>query len=108
MKSLRGAKPGVPKLQLTAAAIADLDDIDAYGAAHFGEDAADSYAAALRHALDLLEGFPRSAPSRDDFGPGIRCRSFRSHLILHVVENETVLVVRILHHTQDVKRALKP
>lgn len=95
------------ELELTPAARDDLSEIDSHGAAEFGKHAADRYARGLRRAFDQLARFPHSAPARPDFGEGIRCRAYRSHLILHLVEGNSVLVVRILHHSRDVSQALQ-
>jgi toxin ParE1/3/4 len=38
--------------------------------------------------------------------PATRCLIYRRHRIFYRVARETVLIVRILHHAQDVKRAM--
>jgi toxin ParE1/3/4 len=96
----------VAKLELTPAALGDLANIDERGAAEFGEAAADAYAAGLRQAFDQLERFPMSSPARPDFGEAIRCRNYRAHRILYTVDDDLVVVVRVVHHAQDVPSVL--
>ena len=96
----------VARLELTPAALGDLAEIDRHGAAEFGEAAADAYAAGLRRAFDQLESYPLSSPARPEFGEGIRCRSYRAHRVLYTVDDDLVIVVRVLHHAQDARGVL--
>ena len=94
-------------LQLTSAAFADLAEIDEYGVAAFGEEAAEAYSRGLKRVFDMLERYPLAAPARPDYGDGIRCRVYREHLVLHTADSDDVLIVRVLHHSRDVKQALQ-
>jgi toxin ParE1/3/4 len=94
-------------LELTPLALLDLEEVDHDGARDFGERAADAYATGLRRAFDLLELYPLSSPARPDFGAGVRSRVYRAHRILYTFDGDTILVVRILHHSRDVSRALE-
>ena len=96
----------VARLELTPAALGDLAAIDRHGAAEFGEAAADAYAAGLRRAFDQLELYPLSSPARPEFGEAIRCRSYRAHRVLYAVDDDHVIVVRILHHAQEAPDSL--
>jgi toxin ParE1/3/4 len=97
----------VADLRLTSAALADLAEIDEYGVAAFGDEAAEAYSRGLSRIFDMLEQYPRSAPARPDYGEGIRCRAYREHLVLHTVDGDNVLIVRVLRHSRDVRRALQ-
>jgi toxin ParE1/3/4 len=97
----------VPNLRLTSAALADLAEIDEYGVDPFGEEAAEAYSRGLKRAFDVLERYPLSAPVRPDYGNNIRCRVYREHLVLHRIDDGDILIVRVLHHSRDVKRALQ-
>jgi toxin ParE1/3/4 len=94
------------RLQLTSNALEDLNEIHDFGIASFGLKAAETYSRGLQKAFDLLEFYPHSAPARPDIGEGMRCRVYREHLIIHSVEGDEVLVVRVLHHARDLTNAL--
>jgi toxin ParE1/3/4 len=96
----------VVELRYSIAAQSDLAEIEEYGAANFGNEASEAYSRGLAKAFDMLERYPRSSPERPDYGEGIRCRVYREHLVLHMVDDDDVLIVRVLHHSRDVKRAL--
>ena len=94
------------ELDLTPAALADLAEIDEHGVASFGADAAEACSRGLSRVFDVLERYPRSAPARPDYGKGIRCRVYREHLVLHTADASKVVIVRVLHHSRDVRQAL--
>ena len=95
------------KLRLRAAARADLAQIDTYSADQFGEDIADIYARGFREAFALLRQLPMAGSAKPDLGNGLRSFAYRKHRIFYLVEGDTVVVVRIVHHAMDAKRALK-
>ncbi|MGH6787224.1 MAG: type II toxin-antitoxin system RelE/ParE family toxin [Novosphingobium sp.] len=95
------------EVRLTAAAIADLAEIGEYGAHTFGDETADSYQRTLDRVFTRLETFPNSGEARPEYGEGIRCVVHRSHRILYLVQGESVVVARILHHSRDVPRHLE-
>jgi toxin ParE1/3/4 len=96
----------VAEVRLSLRARADLEDIDAYGAAEFGDVAADAYSRAFNEAFDLLRRYPEAGPSRPEYGKDIRALTQRRHRIFYLVQNGDVLVVRILHAAMDARRAL--
>ena len=91
---------------LSRAARADLAEIVEYGAVQFGWEAADAYQDAIDQAFALLADFPRSGERRPQYGRGFRCLVCGSHRILYRIEEETVRIFRILHHSRDVPRHL--
>jgi toxin ParE1/3/4 len=98
----------VARLRLSADARADLAEIDSYGASQFGGDAAEAYSRGFRKAFARLRAHPLSAPARDEYGEGVRCLVHHSHRIFYVFDGEEVLIARVLHHSRDVPKALKP
>ena len=98
----------MPEVRLSNDAVADLIEIDEYGAERFGNDAANAYQRAINLVFTQLETFPLIGEARPDYGAGIRCISHKSHRILYRVENESVEIARILHHSREVTRHLKP
>lgn len=100
------AAHGVARLRLSPAARADLAEIDDYGASLFSGDSAAAYSRGFRKAFAQLREHPQSAPARDAYGQGIRCLVHHSHRILYVFDGKEVRIVRVLHHSRDVPRAL--
>lgn len=106
-KSGRIAKPAVAEVLISSAARSDLESIDDYGIDRFGEDAADALNAGLERVFSQLAEFPRSAPERPEYGENIRCWMHLGYRVLHQLEGDTVVIVRVLHHSRDVGKALK-
>ncbi len=73
----------------------------------FGDDIAEAYMHGFDEAFALLRDFPLSAPLRPELGDDLRCLVHRQHRILYKVSNETVLIVRIVHHAMDARRVMK-
>jgi toxin ParE1/3/4 len=96
----------VADVHLSRRAYADLAGIDAYGASEFGPDAADAYQDAFDKAFARLADFPHIGEARPAYGPGIRCLVCGQHRILYKIVGNTVQIICILHHSQDVTRRL--
>ncbi len=101
-------------LALSGAAERDFADIVAWTAENFGARQADNYARLIENALEKLGEEPYAPPSRDrggDIGAGLRSLHLRRpgrHLILYKVEDQAVMVLRILHDSMDVTRHVPP
>lgn len=106
MKSGRTAKPAVADVTISEAARSDLVAIDDYGTDTFGRDAADAFHEGLRRVFARLSEYPRSAPERSDYGKDIRCTMHRGYRVLYRFDGSAILIVRVLHHSRDVRRAL--
>lgn len=89
------------------AAVADLSEIDEFSLAQFGEEIGDAYMHSFDAAFALLSDHPHAGVAIPDFGKAYRCLVHRQHRIFYVVEDDTILIVRILHHARDARRALK-
>ena len=76
------------------------------GMRRFGVARSDSYAAGLRRQLDWLTDNPYLGHLRIEFRPPVRVWLYEAHVIVYIVENEDVVVLRILHQRQDIKRNL--
>lgn len=92
---------------ISSAARLDLLSIDEYGIDRFGEVAADALNAGFRRAFEQLAEYPRSAPERPDYGENMRCLMYLGYRVLHQFNGEAVLIVRVLHHSRDVRSALQ-
>lgn len=89
------------------AARADLLEIREYSIEQFGGDVADNYFLGFDEAFDLLADHPLIGAARPELGKGIRCLVHQRHRIFYYLEGDVVLIVRIVHHARDARRALK-
>ena len=105
-KSSRSAASRVVDLQLSRAARSDLAAIDEYSVEQFGHDLADAYLRRFGEVFDLLRRQPLVGVEQGKLGSGLRCFVNRKHRIFYSFDGERVLIVRILHHAQDVRRQL--
>jgi toxin ParE1/3/4 len=94
------------ELEYSVDAVADLDAITAFSVERFGKPVADAYLTGLEAACDQLRLYPEMAATYPRIRPAMRCLIYRRHRIFYRIAGGTVLIVRILHHAQDVKRAM--
>jgi toxin ParE1/3/4 len=97
----------VVEVILTPQARNDLDEIDRFGIENFGEAVAIDYMQGFFAAFARLSEYPESAPLLPRITPPTRSLSYRSHRIIHDYQSGRVLVIRILHHSRDIGRALR-
>jgi toxin ParE1/3/4 len=90
--------------KLTERADRDVFDIYLFGAERFGPAQADKYHAGLVEAFELLAGRPGIARERNEFDRPIRVHLHGAHAIVFVIEEDHVLIVRVLHGSQDWRR----
>ncbi|MFN4135647.1 MAG: type II toxin-antitoxin system RelE/ParE family toxin [Novosphingobium sp.] len=98
----------MPRIVLSRAAVRDLIEIIDHGEAEFGAAAADAYNAEIEERFDRLVDHPLIGEAKDDWGEGIRQLPCNRHRIIYRVLDETVRIIRILHHSRDVRKHLKP
>lgn len=89
------------RVNLTARATADFEDILLHGVQTWGEERAAAYDAALEGEIDKLAQFPFLGRSRSDWPTNFRALVVRDHVVVYHVDDEAVTVVRILHRRQD-------
>lgn len=80
----------------------DIQRLVLDGMLRFGVARSDTYAAGLRRQLDLLTDNPYLGHLRMEFRPPVRVWLYEVHLIVYLIENEDVVVLRILHQRQDI------
>ena len=86
---------------------ADLLDIYAFSVERFGIDAADQYHDGLEEACERLLHFPEMGLLHPAVSPPARYLVFRRHHIFYDISEDTVTVLRILHHAMNVARHLR-
>jgi toxin ParE1/3/4 len=64
------------------------------------------YLAGFERLFQLLREQPFAGQERPEFARGIRSLSHRPCRILYRVRDDTVVIVRVLHHAQDAPRTL--
>lgn len=99
--------PAVARIFPTSAARADLVAIREYSIDQFGWEVADEYFLGFDAAFDLLVTHPFAGPARPELGEGIRCLIHQRHRIFYQVDGDLVVIVRIVHHAMNARRALK-
>lgn len=94
------------RLAITERAADDLLRIERYTVEQWGVDQALEYEAAIHNALDARRSQPKLGMARDDLGPGLRSHPVLSHIIVYRVEENVVVVKRIVHQRMDILRNL--
>ncbi len=90
--------------RLSERAASDLSGIADYTIQNFGIEQARRYRDGLVRSFRQLSDNPLLGRSTENLAPGLRRYEHGSHVIFYEVEQEGVLVVRILHQTMDVTR----
>ena len=94
------------RLELSAKARADLDDIRDYSLSRFGVARAIAYLDALDQAFRRILSFPEIGAAHPTVQPSILSLACGQHRIFYDVTEESVVVQRILHKAMDVQRHL--
>lgn len=81
----------------------DLDDIWYYVASQSGNmDIADRLIASITDRFVLLAGYPHLGRARDeDLRPGLRSFAVGDYVILYRIEDEDVVILRVLHGSRN-------
>ncbi len=93
-----GGGHGLANIEFSNAAVADLDAIDYFSIEQFGEEVAAKYMRGFDEAFVLLQNHPRAGHAEANFGKGTNCLTHRRHRIFYTIKDDTVFVVRIIHH----------
>lgn len=64
------------------------------------------YLHGMRERFALLRTHALIGSDEADLGVGLRSLGYRSHRIYYAVQQDRILIVRILHHAQDAPRVL--
>ncbi|MGA9657586.1 MAG: type II toxin-antitoxin system RelE/ParE family toxin [Asticcacaulis sp.] len=84
----------------------DLDDIADYTIQTLGSGQADDYVKGLKACFESLLRFKKRGRSADKLAPNLRSVVYCSHTIFYQVNEPDILIVRVLHQSQDVKNHL--
>jgi toxin ParE1/3/4 len=95
------------RLKLLAKAREDMIHLRRYSRREFGVAAADRLVDDLKRVFHLLRDHPLAGAECSEIAAGLRLFSARGYRIFYRVVSETIEVVRVLHHSQDVGRTLE-
>lgn len=88
-------------IRLSTQARRDVTSLLQYSLERWGEKSHQVYAEAIDQALETLRQFPTIGRIRDDIEPGLHGSFVKRHLILYRIEENVVVVTRVLHHRMD-------
>lgn len=91
--------------KLSGSADEDFESIYLFGILNFGLKQANSYADGMEDRFNQIAEQPRLYPGVDHIRPGYRLSVYKSHSIYYCIDDEQLLIVRILKN-QDVGMAL--
>ena len=91
-------------MDLTNAALIDLQAIRNYTLQTWGEEQEDKYLDEMWAKFEEILSDPKRWRFREDLFPGCQLASQGKHVILCCVEEETLQVVRVLHSAMDFSR----
>jgi toxin ParE1/3/4 len=94
------------KLELTPAALADLQSIRAYTLERWGPAQEEAYLERMWEKFETLLADSAPYRFRPDLFPGCQIAAEGKHLILFRVDKSTLQIVRVLHGAMDFKRHL--
>jgi toxin ParE1/3/4 len=97
----------VAELDISPQARQDLVEIRIYSLEQFGPVVADVYFLGFDQAFDRLARHPHVGVPKPELGSGVRCLVHRRHRIFYIIEDDVVVIVRIIHHACDTRSALK-
>lgn len=93
-------------LEISQAALADIQGVHSFGVAKFGTLRADDYVIELLDVLDIITSQPKLAHERNDILDGLRVHPHKSHLILYKLEFERVVILRLFHGSTNWREQL--
>ena len=93
------------RYRLTPRAAQDLDDIGGYIARDNPVTAA-RFVATLEMRLQLVADHPMAGRARRELSPDLRSIAFRRYVVFYRVRHGTVEIIRIVHGSRDIRRAL--
>ncbi len=89
------------RLEISVLASRDLRDLHLYGIGTYGPVRADAYLAELFERFEYLAQWPFSARERVATRPPVRLVRQQAHNILYSVDDETITILRIFHHSAN-------
>jgi toxin ParE1/3/4 len=95
-------------LELTDAAVSDLQSIRNYTLEQWGKRQETAYLDAMWEKFEEILSNPGRWRKREDLFPGCQIAAQAKHVILFRIQGKTLQVVRILHSAMDYPRHVPP
>ncbi len=92
--------------KITPEADNDIIGIYIYGFQNFGEIQAEKYFSALEDCFQFLSENPLVCRERTEFKPPVRIHHHGRHLVVYLIQDDRVLIVRVLHQSMDILKHL--
>ncbi len=89
------------RLRISERARRELEEIYRFGMLNYGVSPAGRYITRLEAKLEFLAEHPFVGTERKEVRPPIRLGIFEAHNILYDVNDDEVIVQRILHHSAN-------
>lgn len=96
------------RLRISKLALADVEEIFAYTAEHWGERQAERYTAQIWDCFEQIAAAPERWRLREDVHPGCRIGFSGRHAVLYRIRKGRVEVARVLHGAMDFSRHVPP
>lgn len=100
----------MPRIVLSRAAAADLEEIDEFTIEQFGLDQAVRLRKRFRKVLETLASAPHSAPRREEYDPPGKtfryCPAVQRFVVVYEPAADGIRVARILHGARNLAREL--
>ncbi|RYE59822.1 MAG: type II toxin-antitoxin system RelE/ParE family toxin [Hyphomicrobiales bacterium] len=94
-------------VEISGRAAADLERLLRHSIAEFGQDHAERYYQSILDAFAWLAEYPLAARERPEYRGDVRLHTEGVHSIVYRPKGpNSVLIVRVLHGRQDIKRHL--
>ncbi len=95
------------KIRFTAQADTDIVQSYLYGFTQFGQRRAEQYEQSLRHVIGIIADNPHIAAERNEYTPPVRVHHHGKHYIVYRIEQDHILIVRVLRDEADLARHLR-
>lgn len=89
------------RIKFAKQASLDIDDMYLYGLINFGEDQADLYSEKIQNGLKTIQANPEIGRLVSKVNPAIRRFDFERHVIFYDINDDAILIVRIIHCSMD-------
>ena len=88
-------------LEISSKAQLDIASMHPYGLEQFGQTRADEYSVKLFDLFELIQKNPRMAVEMVNFKRRLRMLRYRRHLVFYRLSVRKILILRVLHGTQN-------
>ena len=93
-------------VRVSEAAFEDIRKIGRYTQQQWGREQRRIYLSGLEQKFAFLAENPETSPERLDFEPPVRIHRHERHLIVYLVQDDGILIVRVLHGSMDIAARL--